>query len=349
MRLRIPITLLLTLGGLWVIACANPTQSYVCLSLKDIGCENRTAPTRKALIDMVIYVGKTVDEVSEREANGEVAASLSCESIKADTCLVLYPTDAMKGAFRIVAGTQGLDLDGTVVRTPADKCVPGAPGTCLRATRAFDYVKNETLELPVVLDVACVGKVCGDGLTCDGGDCFPDKCESRKDCFVRGGLRDAATPFDARDSKDAAILPEDAKPEVSIGTSYAFRCSNGTVNWTPQPACTSPDPAFYCPVSNSGVCTSNASCGGGVAYSPCCSRAGSDGGAGPTCCLSAVGRHPIQVTPADFTNPSVCARSPGSALCFPNANDCAGKLQNCNQVGLQGWGTCGLIVSPETQ
>ena len=336
------------MGVLWVLACAKPTQAILTLSLRDLGCVQRStrarAPAGSGITDLVVYVGRTVKEVNEREVAHVVAASLSCESINADSRLVLYPTLAMTGAVRVVAGTQ-VDAQGSLVRTPAEKCTRGANDSCLRATRAFGYLENETLELPIILDAACIGKVCDEGLTCDGGDCLPEDCGRRNDCLSPGKKdprvsSDAASSVDASldGSLDVSLPPADAKPDVITGPKYVFSCSvNGSVAWDPPVSSCVGEPR-YCALSNSGVCGTNV-CGGAGSYAPCCSRAVKDGGTPRSCCLSAATYHPIEVKEAQLKDVSVCASD--KSLCFVGAGDCADINAKCQPVGIQGWGVCG--------
>lgn len=317
----------------WVLACASPTQARVRISRRDLPCATDTGPGGTSLMDFVVYVGRDIAEVDDRERNHVVAASLSCDAITPNSTIVLYPSETMHAVVRIVGGTK-IESAGKFNRVPGERCVIGDATSCLRATRVFDYVENETIELPIVLDRDCVGMVCPGQSTCDSGSCQPSDCKSRSDCLTRNNAaNDAMSESDVGVIHDAS--PSDGKVEDDASTRGAdFTCVNGNAVFTPEIVCLG-RPVCYDPTSGSGACGAALNRCEAGSFRPCCSRSKvNDGGYDHQCCLAAGNLHPIEVGTA--VAPGTCS---AKTLCFPGADDCPKNLR-CVTVGGSGWGAC---------
>lgn len=298
-------------------ACAHPTQAILRISLQGLPCETETGPSGKSITDVVLYVGQDLAELDAREGEHIVAGSIQCSDIVGNAFVVLYPSKSMRAFVRVVAGTKQ-EMDGSFERRPAENCTTGVDGVCLRATRSFEYIKHETVEIPVVLDAACVGKVCPNGYTCDEGQCTTAACENRSDC---GG--DAGAPHDAG--------------QTDAGNSFAFTCSGGVAKWstTPCPG----NASCYRPASNSLVCGPNPTTCFDGEFLPCCELP-REGGLGRQCCLSSKNAHPIQLKSATIGTPATVAACSAQELCFVDQPNTCVLNRVCVPRGNSGWGTC---------
>ena len=81
------------------------------------------------------------------------------------------PNDVGTLVFVPTSGTPQVSLRVVLgVDVPTDACGPVSSG-CIVAERRIAYEKHSTLELPIRLDGACIGRVCADGKTCSAGVC----------------------------------------------------------------------------------------------------------------------------------------------------------------------------------
>lgn len=317
-RPRFFVTLAVVGCFLWGGACAHPTQAVLNLTLQGLPCETGTGPSGKSITDLVIYVGADQAELDARERDHVVAGSIQCADVVGNANIVLYPSKSMHAFVRVVAGTKQ-EVDGTFDRRPAEQCTSGSDGTCLRSTRSFDYVEHETIELAMVLDASCVGKVCPDQQTCDvGGTCGSIDCGLRADC------------------KKGGVSPSDAS-QVDAGREFAFTCAGGVVKWN-SPTCPQ-NASCYRPASNSLVCGSSPSACFDDDFLPCCELP-KEGGIGRKCCLSLRHGHPIRLKGANISVAGTGAVCSADEVCFPDEPNTCLLNRVCVPRGASGWGTC---------
>lgn len=359
MRFRIPISIAITTGVLWALSCAKPTQARVHISLKS-ACATATGPEGVSITNFVIYVGPGLSEVNAREAEHTWSARVSCDAVTSDTTLVLYPETTRGAVVRVVAGVQRMTAGAPPVTVLAEQCGTGAAGGCIRATRSFQYVENETLELPISLDVRCAGVLCDtpDGTaTCVQGACVSTTCQ----------LGSASCSEDSLPRKDASVEPPpdvDVKPPIvdagvdaeidaatdgetdaatDAGISFppvlTFSCSSGDAKFTTSSCTVPPQAECYSESSpNQAVCGKLGECQMG--FLPCCSKRLI--GQKRACCLSKNTFYPIEV-PKEERDTACDDRE----LCFPKAQfQCSdfskvdGGQRVCVPVADGSWGYC---------
>ena len=322
-----------TLFG-WVFSCARPTQAVLRVVLQS-PCATETGPEGVTITNVVIYAGKDAAQVAAREKAHAFVAELACDKISTDSTLVLHPGSGSTSAVvRVVAGVQQFKNGAVASILRADKC--GVRDGCIRATRAFQYVDNDTVEIPIALDVICAGTICPGETTCVQGTCVSSSCRNGSTNCLGETL-----PSADASALDVGLPPIDAGVDVGIPDAApipnAFKCANGEAAWTVPPTCSTTGASCYVPGSPIAACSTkpNACLPG---FLPCCFSAHAKGA---TCCLSKDERHPIQVgVDLDQTGCS------DKELCFPKDIDpCPGLFfRPCIPLEKESeWGYCGSL------
>ena len=351
MRPRIPISIAATVGVAGVIgalSCSKPTQARLSIALKS-ACATTSGPQGSSIVDFVVYVGPSLEEVNAREARRSWVARMSCAAITADATLVLYPETTRGAVVRVVAGVKRVAADGSSTAVPAESCETAGEGGCIRATRSFQYVANETLELPISLDVRCAGVFCDTpegNATCVQGACVSDTCPPglancteddlpRKDASVRERPDSDAEPRSADASVDA---PLDGSPDATISFPpvLTFSCVAGEAGFA-NSSCEPQHAECYSEsFPNEAVCGKAGQCQVGVL--PCCTKRLLLDGVKErrVCCLAKNTFYPVTV-PKDQASAACDERD----LCFPNALfSCGAGSRVCVPIADGTWGYC---------
>lgn len=323
------------------IGCAAPTQALIRVEFL-APCADDPAPGRTSITDYAVYVWKDTDDFTYNMSRAPVA-QVKCGSVSGENTLMLYPrdTDSLDVIVQVVAGTR-VD-DGSSIRTVlARDCSLADKKACIRATRSFKYIRNDTLYLPIRLDTRCVGQVCDLGkTTCVAGECVSSSCSDGKVLCQNTPLPPAPTahPSPIPDaSGDTASEPLDADATSDAPFLFAFTCTGGA---PPVRFCTGGKPTCYNVLTSEYDCARSQDCDPNQGeYKPCCAEK-VDAGEGGRCCLTLAGAYPV-VVPSGAADP--CSKAP---LCFNIGSKCEYDALNkgvCieDSRGPSGWGECKL-------
>lgn len=323
--------------GLRVIGCAAPTQALVRIEFL-APCANAPAPGPTSITDYAVYVWKNTDDLARNMSKAPVA-QVQCGAVKGENTLMLYPsdTDSLDVIVQVVAGTR-VDDGGSIRTVLAADCSLADKKACIRATRSFKYIRNDTLYLPIRLDARCVGRTCDLGKsTCVAGECVSSSCSDGKVLCQNSPLPPAPTPTPITDAgRDSEIVPPDAADASDANSKFifAFTCSGGVPSNTFCPggkvACYNVmSGAYECSRGFTG-CDANQN-----EYLPCCSLTAAEGKG--KCCLTQATGYPV-VVPTGVADP--CSSTPP---CFSIGQECENTAKRICQPdprGDSGWGYC---------
>jgi hypothetical protein len=177
--------LCITLAGLSAfVACKPPTQFEVVMTA-NIDCEKLkgVALVAGAPGEVDTKDPATVNTFCDQPGGKGTEAALG-------TVVIIPSGDReAKVSVRLVAG---------VGEKAAETCIEGLQGgetastieSCVVARRSIAFLPSRPFTLPIGLWSACVGKVCGDGLTCVDGKCITDEVDAEQ-CLSSDGCGDA--------------------------------------------------------------------------------------------------------------------------------------------------------------
>jgi hypothetical protein len=154
-----------------------------------------------------IYVGgDAATAEAHMQSHSPDAQTTSCVGGEIGT-LVVTPHGS-SGAVVVVAGVHG--------KNPKE-CDESSLADCIVARRSFSFLSHTPLNLPIVLDVDCVGVSCDPNSTCEHGQCYASDvgCRAGQDCAdpeqqADGAVADVESPSvdaasDATSASDGSI------------------------------------------------------------------------------------------------------------------------------------------------
>jgi hypothetical protein len=224
----------------WRVSFAAATMTAVA------GCQGATGVMLEVTTDIPCEGAKTVTTAirgglpADYRTTAPLAVTTRCDSAGKIGTLVLVPSGDESAALAIEVTTALASKDPSTCRTDARGCVS--------VRRVLHYVPHQVLYVPVVVEAACVGVVCGEGQTCEAG-----RCASVSN-VVDGGADDGSVARDAGAGSDAAPRPPPTTCPEDTNPGGAFCC--GTT-W-----CVGADCASLCGSCEmlhcaSGVCAEN--------------------------------------------------------------------------------------------
>jgi len=159
------------LGLVALSACRAPTQVQV-------------EVTTDALCVDVKGTSLTAGTMQDYESRPPAAETSACDAGRVGS-LTIVPSEDSGALFgvRVVMG---------ITKTPEQCVQSNYQGGCIVARRVLRFVPNETLHLPVQMDLACLDIPCGLTQTCRAGSCVdatipdPDTCLSADGCALGG-------------------------------------------------------------------------------------------------------------------------------------------------------------------
>ena len=164
------------------------------------GCQGATGVTLEVTTDIPCEGSKTVSTAirgglpADYRTTAPLVVTTHCDSSGKIGTLVLVPSGDESAPLAVEVTTALASKDPSTCRTDARGCVS--------VRRVLHYVPHQVLYLPVVVEAACVGVVCGEGQTCEAG-----RCTSVSDGVDGGAIADAGSVAqDARAGSDAAPI-----------------------------------------------------------------------------------------------------------------------------------------------
>lgn len=217
----------------WRVSFAAATMIVV------TGCQGATGVMLEVTTDIPCEGAKTVRTAirgglpADYRSTAPLALTTHCDSAGKIGTLVLVPSGDESAALAVEVTTALASKDPSTCRTD--------PRGCVFVRRALHYVPHQVLYLPVVVEAACVGVVCGEGQTCEGG-----RCASASNVVDGGAVADAGgmTP-DAGAGSDASPI----------------RDAGAAIDSAPPPP---PPPPMTCPenIDPGGICCGTTWCVG---------------------------------------------------------------------------------------
>jgi hypothetical protein len=283
-------------------SCAQPTRIILRIQT-DVNCNEETP---RPSIAVGSNSGDDAPLASVRQ---------KCERLGDQGTLVLVPPESMPKDTP-VAIRVAMRLRADLAPSTED-CTKESAALCIVSRTLLRYAPNETIEVPVELNLVCKGKECGQFETCNrAGQCVPAEvtgCRTAQECNVGardGGQADASSFVEAggdalEDARDASV-EADADAAAEPLSSVCAKCK------LTGKACAVVEPAkIECSTSsNVMTCTrSNPSLGPAMDFQ-CPSVA-------QNCCLNLSG--------VEYTNFCSNGECPSGNLCEQNS-DCSGAL-----------------------
>ena len=167
-------------AGVWVglagfaalaVACRAPTQVRLEIAT-DADCSDVTGTAiTSGLLVQLEGLPPTTETTRCDPKTGRIGALVVVPAGKKDE----------KFAVRVVTG---------FYKEP-EQCVrDGYTGGCIVARRALSFIPHETIELPIVMEAACVDVPCGATETCRSGECVPATLDDPLGCTDPAGCDD---------------------------------------------------------------------------------------------------------------------------------------------------------------
>jgi hypothetical protein len=185
-----------TAGVIASPACRAPTQAMITVS---------TTVECGELSEVALIVSGEPSESEDRTKRGFYSAQTThCDGSKTIGSLVVTP-GGERAAVIVLTGPKG---------KPLSECRPPGYAGCIVARRAFAFIDNVTLNIPVSLDADCRGISCDAFTTCRRGRCFSSQvtCAEGGDCRLDAELPDGGLKEDAEVTVDGS-LPKDGSSD----------------------------------------------------------------------------------------------------------------------------------------
>lgn len=147
--------------AVFLAGCQSPTQVTVGITT-DVPCGSGA--------EQLATVGIAVGAPGGLDALDDATETSQCSGATIGD-IVLVPGQGDEDRFGLrVVGAVGVDVQRCITEGFEPKDVPPGSG-CIVARRALSFLPHTELELPIVLERSCIGKLCDAGSTCYKGGC----------------------------------------------------------------------------------------------------------------------------------------------------------------------------------
>ncbi|HEX2874765.1 MAG TPA: hypothetical protein VHP33_26120 [Polyangiaceae bacterium] len=183
-----------------MLGCRSPTQAHLDL---------RT----DALCVDVLATSLTAGTLASIESAEPVTVTKACATGHIGDLFVIPSGERDEPfAVRVVAGLN---------KSPEDCVRDGYVGGCIVARRSLRFIRNETLELPIALEVICRDVPCEATQTCRRGKCVSASIDDPSQCVSSGGCDVSAAGADAGGSAGSGSAGSGGASAGGVGAGSA--------------------------------------------------------------------------------------------------------------------------------